>query len=95
MVLVGCSSAAMRQIGGGDGEERRPSSITCPGHSRALAWEATAWASLIRRQKRCPEEAKRSWNHSSHGPGFLGEIMASQLGGRKDLRGMGMGIGRG
>lgn len=34
-------------------------------------------------QKRWPDEAKRYWNHSSHGSGFLEEIMASQLGGQR------------
>lgn len=39
--------------------------------------EAGYSAFWIGRQKRWPDEVKRSWNHSSHGPGFLGEIMAS------------------
>jgi len=55
---------------------------------RRAAGYSAVW---IGRQKSWPDEAKRSWNHSSHGPGFLGEIMASQLGGQRSSgRRMGM-----
>lgn len=73
-------------LGLGDGKGQASPSIIHSARWRT-GLRGRAWGASWRgRQKTWPGGAKRSWNYSSHGLGFL-KLAASQLDGRRDWRG--------
>lgn len=67
----GLSLSSQGLPGAGDGEAQGLNIISWPHRPLARETRARARGFLDWRQQRCLEEAKRTWNHSSHGPGLF------------------------